>query len=159
MADATVLAHKSVLITPPTVPVSGLFHNLLRGDAFVAAVALSASLSTVLTVALANIPFQIIQVHLGVLVCFYISFGILSLMIITLVFVFFHKQPDLPVSPGTLAGALYYVRDSGTSELFADLSTMSRKSRNNFVEGLRLRYTLTGARDKYGGSQLGVQAT
>jgi len=93
-------------------------------------------------VALVSLPFDRGTTWLAFAICVWTSISVISVMLITLLFVFFHKQPPLPVPPRTLAATLYYLGGSDIPERLGSLAMMDRRSRNKQVAQMGLRYSL-----------------
>jgi Protein of unknown function (DUF3433) len=99
-------------------PYSTVFIALGRGDLFVSWTALMAILSDILIIAVTGVPFSPAQIHEAGLASFYISFGILSLMILSLLAVVIRRRsnPRMPRDPDTLAHVWLYVCASSMTQ-------------------------------------------
>lgn len=89
---------------------------------------------------LSHVPFSKTETYLTQLVCSWLSIAILGLMILTLVASFFVKWPHLPVDPRTIAGAMYYICDSGMLETLDGMSTMQKRDRNMGIRRMGRKY-------------------
>jgi hypothetical protein len=98
-------------VTMTGTPYTTVMIALLRGDLFVSWIALITILSDILVIAVAGVPFSPAQVHEAGLASFYISFGILGLMIPSLVAVAIRRRsnPRIPRDPDTLAHVWMYL--------------------------------------------------
>ncbi|KAI2610822.1 uncharacterized protein GGS25DRAFT_480131 [Hypoxylon fragiforme] len=142
LAKSPQKAHRSILLAPPTNAFSGLWSAIRRRDLFLAIVAFTSILSEFLTVALSNIPFRVTQTFLAHTVCMWLAVSILCVMVLVVLASFFllAAWPHMPVDPGTIAGAMYYVCDSWMLVRMEGLSTLKRRDRDWRVNQMGLRY-------------------
>lgn len=105
-------------VTMTGTPYSTVFIALGRGDLFVSWTALMAILSDILIIAVTGVPFSPAQIHEAGLASFYISFGILGLMILSLLAVVIRRRsnPRMPRDPDTLAHVWLYVCASSMTQ-------------------------------------------
>ena len=150
-------AARSVLLPVPAVPTTGVVSGVVTGDVLFLAVSLCATLAQLLPVALANIPYDRTTMYYAYTTCVYVSVAIAAVMLLTLFFVFFHKQPALPVQPRTLAATLYYLDGSDIPERFGPLAMLGAKERNRHVAQMGLRYSLSEVVGPDGSSKIGFR--
>jgi len=124
-------AHKTLSVSPATsVFTGGLTGALRRGEIWMSVVSLTNVLSKITPTLLSNIPFNPIQTWDMHLACAWASVSCLALMSLVLVYglVFVKRPKMMPIDPGSLAGRMYYLCDSGAVvEGCQGLSTLSRK--------------------------------
>ena len=149
-------AQRSILLAPPTNPVSGLWTAVRRRHGYLAVVALTAVLSEFLPILLSEVPFRVSQTFLVHLITTWSAVGVLGTMVLVLLCSFFVKWPHLTVDPTTIAGAMYYVTDSYMLSNFQGLSTLERKERDKGVTNLGLRYEFGRVMGLSGKTRLGV---
>ena len=87
---------------------------LVKGHIFGASMAFVGFLSEILVVVLAAIPYSPGEIFLELILCTYISIGILSVMLLVLISLVFWKRhlPYLPRPPDTLGGVISYLCNS-----------------------------------------------
>jgi hypothetical protein len=109
---------RTIDVTMTGTPYSTVFIALGRGDLFVSWTALMAILSDILIIAVTGVPFSPAQIHEAGLASFYISFGILGLMIFGLLAVVIRRRsnPRMPRDPDTLAHVWLYVCASSVTQ-------------------------------------------
>ncbi|KPM39912.1 hypothetical protein AK830_g6658 [Neonectria ditissima] len=141
----------SVLLTRPTNAFSGIWSALKHGQPFPALVALMTILSEFMPILLANIPYTITQTEITHNICLYLSVVIMGFMVAALIVSFFVRWPHMPVDPRSIAGAMYYVSESGMLDHFSGMASMDNKEREQRVREIGGRYwygevlTTTGA--------------
>ncbi len=155
--DSGERAGTSITSSNPAVPLLGISSGLLHGDLLFAAVSLCATLSQVLPVVLVNVPFNRTTVLISLTVCFSTSIGIISIMLITVVFAFFHRQPSLPLQPCSLSATLYYLSESDILERFSHLAILDERARNKHIADMRLRYRFANIVGRDGVVKVGFQ--
>ena len=158
MHSSGVPAARSILLSIPAVPVLGLFAGIKEGDVLFSAVSFCATLSQILPVALVNVPFDRTTLYAAFVICIWWSISIVSLMILTLFFVFFYRPPTLPIQPRTLAAALYYLDASGIPERTGHLATVAEAERNRQIKSMGLRYSIGRVTGHDGRTKVGLQA-
>jgi hypothetical protein len=149
-------ASQSILLAPPTNAFSGLWHAVRTRRLFLGVVSLASILSQFLSIFLSNIPFQVVQTFLVYQLSIWTSVGIISSMFLILLASFFVKWPDIPVEPGTIAGAMYYVCSTSAADLSEGLSTLSKKERDRAVTDMALLYELGETMSATGDSRIGL---
>lgn len=73
-----------------------------------------------LPIFLSNIPYNMTQLYVVYVDCYYVSVAILSAMVALVVASFFVRWTKLPANPTTVAGAMYYVVDSNLLDELAE---------------------------------------
>ena len=149
-------AQKTILPSRSGTPFSALPIALWNFNFFGAAIALIAILSDILIIVIAGVPYNSGEVWLAALASFYISFGIVGLMLLALIalFVWRRSNPPIPREPDTLASVWTYLC---ASEMLGDMDGMEymdekRRDRTIMVGGRRYFYGMaTGVdgRDRY----------
>jgi len=107
-------ADRTILLRKYTVPFSALVMLFAQGHIFSASMAFVGFLSEILVVVLAAVPYSPGQIFLELIICTYISIGILSVTLLVLIsLVFWRRQlPYLPCPPDTLGGVITYLCNS-----------------------------------------------
>ncbi|KAF5019573.1 hypothetical protein F66182_8426 [Fusarium sp. NRRL 66182] len=136
MAQDPQVPTRSVLVTPATNPVSGVFVALRIRDPLLFFTAFAAVLAQFLPILLANVPYSLTQTSDAHNICSRLSVGILFLMAVAMGFSLLVKWPDLPVDPSNLAGALWYVADAPWLRSLEGVAAMSASKRRDAVRGL-----------------------
>lgn len=77
-------------------------------------------------------------------------------MLLILLVSFFLKWPHMPVDPGSIAGAMYYVCESSVVDKFEGLSTFDKKDRDRTVTGMGLLYEFGERMSAEGGTRVGL---
>lgn len=127
-------AGDSILLGPHTNPYTGIFYSLRNKHFFNAYVSLVAILCEPLIVALSNIPYKASSVLNTYRASTYIIIGILSLMLIGVVWMLCrHKTFELVRKPDTIASILLFLCGSKMLEDFKNMSRMRRKERDEAV--------------------------
>ncbi|KAL6399087.1 Zonadhesin [Ilyonectria robusta] len=140
MAHSPQSASNSILLTRPTNPFSGIWSALKHGQPFPAVVAFMTILSEFMPILLANIPYTLTQTEITHDICLHMSVVILGLMVLTLGGSFFIRYPHMPVDPRSIAGAMYYVSESGMLNQFSGMASLSNEERKKRVQELGGRY-------------------
>lgn len=140
MAHSPQSASNSILLTRPTNPFSGIWSALKHGQPFPAVVAFMTILSEFMPILLANIPYTLTQTEITHDICLRMSVVILGLMVLTLGGSFFIRYPHMPVDPRSIAGAMYYVSESGMLNQFSGMASLSNEERKKRVQELGGRY-------------------
>ncbi|WZH45979.1 uncharacterized protein QYS62_007048 [Fusarium acuminatum] len=136
MAEDPQVPTRSVLVTPATNAVSGLFVALRIRDPLLFFTAFTTLLAQFLPILLANVPYSLTQTSEAHEYCSRLSIGILLIMVIAMLCSLLVKWPDLPVDPRSLAGALWYVTDAPWVRGLEGVAAMSAKKRKDVVQGL-----------------------
>lgn len=110
----------SLYLSRPTHALSGVRIAFLRRHWFLLLVSLTSIAAEFLPIFLSNIPYNMTQLYVVYVDCYYISIAMLSLMAALVVASFFVRWTKLPADPLTLAGAMYHVIDSNILEELAD---------------------------------------
>ena len=110
LAAGNARAKDTVLATMNGTPYTSVGTAVWRGNWFHAFIALVAVLSDFLIVSVAGVPYSDAQLHLAFLVSSYVSFGILSLMIIAMIAGLWWRRGNaamgLPRQPDTMLGVI-----------------------------------------------------
>ncbi|RGP78055.1 hypothetical protein FLONG3_3890 [Fusarium longipes] len=141
MAEEPQVPTRSVLMTPATNPVSGLFVALRIRDPLLFFTAFTTVLAQFLPILLANVPYNRTQTSDAHEICSRLSIGILLVMVVAMLSSLSVKWPDLPVDPRSLAGALWYVSDAPWVRGLEGVAAMSANKRKIAVQGLGGRWT------------------
>ncbi|KAM0235018.1 hypothetical protein ACHAP5_009831 [Fusarium lateritium] len=136
MAEDPQVPTRSVLVTPATNAVSGLFVALRIRDPLLFFTAFTTLLAQFLPILLANVPYSLTQTSEAHEYCSRLSIGILLVMVIAMLCSLLVKWPDLPVDPRSLAGALWYVADAPWVRGLEGVAAMSANKRKDAVQGL-----------------------
>ena len=140
--------HHTILVHFTSTPLSTLFASLYRRQPFLAFVAFVALLSEVLVVVLAGVPFSSSQTWIAFLVSAYLSMGILGLMILTLLSLFFwRRKPIMPRMPNTVAATMSYLCASHMRKDFEKLGGLRGTEEMAKVGGERYAYGLSRGTD------------
>lgn len=129
-------AFNSVLLTRPTNGFSGFYSAVKHGQVFPAIVAFLACICEFMPLLLANIPYTLSQVRISHDICVWITIGILFFMALTIMVSFIIRWPNMPVDPRSIAGAMYYVSESAMVDLFAGMSTLDNRQREQRIKEL-----------------------
>ncbi|KAK7417884.1 hypothetical protein QQZ08_011465 [Neonectria magnoliae] len=140
MSHSPQSASNSVLLTRPTNPFSGIWSAVKHGQLFPAVIALMTILSEFMPILLANIPYTITQTEITHNICLYLSVVIMGFMVVALIISFFIRWPHMPVDPRSIAGAMYYVSESGMLDHFSGMASMDNKEREQRVREVGGRY-------------------
>lgn len=137
-------AADSILLAPHSNPYTGLFYSLRNRHYFNAYISFVAVLCEPLIVALANIPFKPSLAFIAYRICTYISIGILSLMLIGIVWMLCRKRtPGLSTNrPKNLAEVMVALCGSHMLENFAGMSTFEREERDGIIKGWGKGYSM-----------------
>jgi len=121
----------TLLATPPTTVFTALPSILfLRQGIFPSVVALCDILARFTPILLSNIPFSPVQTWQLHIICAWTTVGSLVFMGLVLAYAsFMVEYPDMPISPASLAGRLYYLCDSDeVVKEFSGLGTCNLKT-------------------------------
>lgn len=104
-------AHETVLAGMTSTPLTAFFISVTRGRLFLSALALAALLSEIVIIAMPGIPFSAAQIHPAYLASTYVSIGVLSVIALAAIAVFWRRRSDprIPRVPDTLAGVWLYL--------------------------------------------------
>lgn len=134
-------AERSILLSPPTNAFYGMHSAFRQRSIFLGAVSFTTILAELfLPVTLSHVPFSHLDTYVTQLVCAWLSITILALMILVIFYSFFIQWPHMPVDPRTIAGAMFYVCDSGMLGTLEGISTRGKEERDTLLRSQRLRY-------------------
>ncbi|KAF2261894.1 hypothetical protein CC78DRAFT_607034 [Lojkania enalia] len=142
LVQGNALADDSILMTNTAYPISTIYSALFSRHYALALVATVVILSEILTVALATIPFSSANLWVAYDVSTWISVAVISVMLLTLVLLFFHQEPNLPIKPNSIAANLIYLCDSSLPDLFRGLAVLNTNERNNRIRQWGYRYCI-----------------
>lgn len=136
-------AGDSILLSPRSNPYTGIFYSFRNRHFFNTYLSLVAILCEPLIVALADIPFRAGSVFTAYRVSTYISIGVLSMMLIGIIWMLCRKRtPELIRRPDTVASVLLFLCGSSMLEDFKGMSQMSRKQRDAIVKSWDKNYAM-----------------
>jgi high-affinity Fe2+/Pb2+ permease len=129
----------------------------MRGHYYHAFIAFVAVLSEGLVITLGTIPFGSATTHRGWIIADYITFGILGVMILAIVSVFFRRRkPALPRQPHTLASHVSYLCASRMLDDLKGTSLLEGREFGARVRGWGKTYTFGRAKTVDGGVRWAV---
>jgi len=141
LSQRSLPARRSILLSPPTNPFSGLRTAFLQRNLYLGVLSVATILSELfLPVTLAHVPFSLVETLDTQIVCAWLSIAILAFMIIVLAASFLIRWPHMPVDPRTIAGAMFYVCDSWWLESLEGLSCMEKKERDRIIRHIGVQY-------------------
>jgi uncharacterized membrane protein YhaH (DUF805 family) len=150
------LPRKTILASRRGTPFDALPIALWNMNFFVAAIAAVAILSDILIIAILGVPFSSAEIKPASLASFYVSFGILGIMLIAFVAVTIWRRsnPPIPRQPDTLASVWTYLCASNMLEDFEGMEFMTEKVRNKTIRDAGRRYFYgmangTDGKDRY----------
>ena len=145
-------ASRSILLTPPTNPYTGLHAAFRQRHLYLGVLAFTTILGELfLPVTLAHVPFSLVETHQTQVVCAWMSVAVLALMIAVVSASFLIRWPHMPVDPRTIAGALFYVCDSWMLDGLEGLAAVDKSNRDKALRGMGFQYTfgqISGIRGK-----------
>ncbi|EXJ76751.1 uncharacterized protein A1O5_01259 [Cladophialophora psammophila CBS 110553] len=130
----------TILVSQNSTPLKSIFPALWRRNFFHAFVALVATLSDVLIIAIGGVPWNAAQIWLGFLVSIYSSWAILALMALTVIAIFrwraLNEKMMMPHEPTTLLTVWLMLCNEGNQlrEEMHGYETMSAKERDDRVK-------------------------
>jgi hypothetical protein len=142
-------ARGSILRSPAASSFGLLADSIRHNHAFGGAVAFCAILAKILPLLLSNVPYQVMQTWRTHAVCTYMAVAILSVMLAVMVWSMLcvRNWPELPVEPGTVAAAMYYICDSQMLKEFEGVfrqpertNRLTKKAFDKRVEALDMTY-------------------
>ncbi|ORX99149.1 hypothetical protein BCR34DRAFT_606716 [Clohesyomyces aquaticus] len=142
LAEAPAKAHETILMNTPSHPLTAIFPSILRRHYAQALVAVAALLSEVLTITLSTIPFSSANAWGAYVISTWISVSIISIMIFTLVLLFFRTEPNLPLKPNTIGAVLFYLCGSRLSTIFGNMGMLNTVERDRMIVEWNKRYTI-----------------
>ena len=140
MANRPRSAMQSILLPRPTNPFYGIYAAVRQRHVFWSITSLMAIFSEFLPILLSNVPFSLGATEKSATVCALMSAVLLGLMILTMAGSVLVKWPPMPVSPQTIAGAMYYVSRSQMLDDFGAVSEMTKKERERRIKEIGGRY-------------------
>ncbi|KAK0666862.1 hypothetical protein QBC41DRAFT_280106 [Cercophora samala] len=128
-------AQDSVLFKPSSSPISALFSKSTYRHFSLGLVTLNSNLALVLTIALTNVPFSNQRAMLDFLACIFLSWGILGVMILSLlVLLAVVHAPELPLPPDSIATKLFFLSAGPTiPRLFGPFSMLNTEDRDKAI--------------------------
>lgn len=152
-------AGRSILLSPPTNPFSGVFSAIRRRHLYLSIVAATSIIGEALPMFLANVRYSVTLTQRAHLIAVYVSASILFIMIVVMVWSFFIRWPHMPVDPSTIAGAMYYVHDSTLLQNFDGLGALPKKERDARVNLMGYKYEYGDMYGVSGAERTGVDIT
>jgi hypothetical protein len=146
----------SILLSPPTSAFSGLRRAAFTRDFYSAAVAMAALLAKFTPLFLSNVPFRNTVTWKMHEACTWSVVGVLSYMLLVLLWSFWVRQPCMPIEPTSIAGCLYYVCDSTMSKDFEGLSTVGTRERDRLIRKMQKNYVFGRIKGNTGTWRVGV---
>jgi hypothetical protein len=120
----------------------GVASSISSGQYLLALIAVVALLSEVLCVTLSAIPFNPATLYTAFNVSTWISVASLTIMLGTLLFIFFYREPVMPIKPDTVAGNLVYICDGTLPKVLRGLSGQTTEEREQSINNMGLRYSM-----------------
>lgn len=139
-------ASDSILLAPQPSPFTGFFYSFKNSHYFNAYISFVAILCEPLIVALANVPFKPGLAFIAYRVCTYITIGVLSLMLVGILWMLCRKKTPRSAlrKPETLAGTMLAICSSNMLGDFRELSDLNRKERDAIIRGWQKTYAMGG---------------
>lgn len=78
-------------------------------------------------------------------------------MLFALVFIFFYREPVMPIKPDTVAGNLVYLCDGSLPQMFKNLGAQTTTERDQSIGNMGIRYSM-GYSQASGTSRMAVLA-
>jgi len=137
-------ASRSILLRPPTHALTGLWSAARRRHVYLSLVAVAAVLAEFMPILLNNVPFRVTQTFITHEVCTWLAVSILLYMLLVVLGSFLVKWPNMPADPSTIAGAMYYICDSGMLDSMEGVSMLGDREQRSLISdrGLRYRWVL-----------------
>jgi O-antigen/teichoic acid export membrane protein len=158
MSHRPLPAQYSILISPPTNPLSGLYSAFRQRHLYLGVLALATLLADFLPVTLSHVPFSVLETSETQSTCAYLSIAILVIMMVAVAASLAVRWPHMPVDPRTIAGALYYLCDSSVLISFDGLAGVERRDRDWMVKSMCVRYTFGTMIGLNGKERVGIEA-
>ncbi|KAK4173623.1 hypothetical protein QBC36DRAFT_359459 [Triangularia setosa] len=149
-------AQQSITLSPPMNAFSGIWSAVKCRHIFLIIVAATAILAEFLPILLNNVPFRVTQTWIASRVCTWLAVAIMAIMWLVVVASFFIKWPHMPVDPGTIAGAMYYVCDSWMLWSLEGLSQVPKEERDRKVRDMGMQYAFGNVVGQSGKKRVGV---
>lgn len=138
---------ESILVPSSAHPVTAIFISIRHRHYFVAYVSFLAVLTEVLVVTLSGVPFSSAQSYTGFFVSTFLSTAIITLLLMTLPFVFLWTMLTSPVQRDSIAARLSYLCGSTILASFTTLSTLDQKERDRSIESMGKLYEMKALSD------------
>lgn len=107
---------------------------------------------------LSHVPFGILETHETQLTCTYLSIAILMIMVAVVAGSLAIRWPHMPVDPRTIAGAMYYLCDSGMLGSFDGLAGLEMRDRDWVVKSMAVQYTFGTIVGLTGKERVGIES-
>lgn len=137
---------------------AGIWSARQRRHPFLIVVAVTAILGEFMPLLLNNVPFRLTQTYATHMVCTWLAVVLMCIMWLVVAGSFFLSWPHMPVDPGTIAGAMYYVCDSKMLSSFEGLSMLGQEERDRRVDQMPAKFAFGSIVGKSGTIGIGVDA-
>jgi hypothetical protein len=158
LSHSAQFAAQSILLSPPTSILAGLWRSIRIRDVFTANVALSALLAKFTPLLLSNVPFRKTVTWKMHEACTWLAVAILAYMILVLLGTFWTRQFYMPVQASSIAGCLYYICDSSIIDSCQGLSLHRTTERDRLVSNLAHTYRFGKMIGVSGTTRIGVES-
>lgn len=158
MSQRALPAQRSILISPPTNPISGLYAAVRQRHPYLGVLAVTSLLADFLPVTLSHVPFSVLESYQTQYTCAYLSIAILVAMMLTVAASLAVRWPHMPVDPRTIAGAMYYVCDSSVLSSFDGLAGLEMRDRDWMVRSMCVQYRFGTMVRASGKERIGIDA-
>jgi hypothetical protein len=158
MSHRPLPAERSILISPPTNAFSGLYSAVQQRHLYLGVLALATLLAEFLPVTLSHVSFGILETQETQLTCTYLSIAILMIMVAVVAGSLAIRWPHMPVDPRTIAGAMYYLCDSGMLGSFDGLAGLEMRDRDWMVKSMGVQYTFGTIVGLTGKERVGIES-
>jgi hypothetical protein len=158
MSQRALPAQRSILISPPTNPFSGLYSALRQRHPYLGVLAVASLLADFLPVTLSHVPFSVLETNQTQYTCAYLSIIILVVMMLAVACSLAVRWPHMPVDPRTIAGALYYLCDSSILISFDGLAGVEMRDRDWMVKSMCVQYKFGNMIGVSGKERVGIDA-
>ncbi|KAB5557841.1 hypothetical protein GE09DRAFT_88575 [Coniochaeta sp. 2T2.1] len=140
MSQRALPAQTCILVSPASNTFSGVYSAFRQRHLYLGVVAATSLLADFLPVTLSHVPFSVLETHEAQYTCAYLSIAILVMMILVVAGSLAVRWPHMPADPRTIAGALYYLCDSGILDSFSGLAAAEPRDRNWMVKSMCVQY-------------------
>lgn len=158
MSKRALPAQRSILISPPTNPCSGLYSALRQRHLYMGILAVASLLAEFLPITLSHVPFSILETSETQHTCAYLSIAILVVMLLAVAGSLAVRWPHMPVDPRTIAGAMYYLCDSSILDSFDGLAGVEMRDRDWMVKSMCVQYRFGPMVGISGKERVGIDA-
>ncbi|KAH8887197.1 hypothetical protein GQ53DRAFT_693579 [Thozetella sp. PMI_491] len=151
LSQSQLPARRSILLSPPSNPFSGLVSAYRQRHLYLGVVAFAAILADILPITLAHVPFSLVETAYTQLVCTYLSITILAVVFLVVATSFLVRWPHMPIDPRTIVGSLFYVHDSRIMASFDGLAVVDKDKRDRIMQHIGAKYVfgdMTGMSSK-----------